>query len=119
MERVLNIMSNKMNKKQKLLNKYIEYWNSKITCLQSHFDNDKIEFKNDENLEFKWTQLIQQEIMMYISLCSENNSEDNQVQLEDFNILIKRRGFTPRMINTLKEVLVNIGIGNDLKGDIK
>jgi len=103
---------------QTLLNKYVELWNKRMPQLQLDFDNDKKEFTNDEHVSFKWTHLIQQEIKMYISLCSGNNVEYNQVPLDDFKFIINRRGFTPRMIDALKNILVDIGIGNELKGEI-
>lgn len=102
-----------------LHNKYVSLWNERVPQIQLDFENDKVEFPKDNNLAFKWNHLIQQEIRMYISLCSGNTVEYSQVPLDDFELLIDRRGFTPRMINCLKTVLVDLGIGNELKGEIK
>lgn len=104
---------------QTLLNKYVTLWNERIPQLQLELENDKTEFPKDEHIGFKWTHLIQQEIKMYISLCSGDNVEYSQVPLEDFKFIVHRRGFMPRMTNVLKNILVDIGIGNELKGVIK
>jgi len=101
---------------QTLLNKYVILWNERIPKLQLELENDKAEFPKDEHIGFKWGHLIHQEIKMYISLCSGDVVEYNQVPLDDFKFIVDRRGFTPRMTNVLRDILVDIGIGNELKG---
>lgn len=104
---------------QTLLNKYVTLWNERIPQLQLELENDKTEFPKDEHIGFKWIHLIQQEIKMYISLCSGDVVDYNQVPLDDFKLIVDRRGFTPRMTNVLRDILVDIGIGNELKGVMK
>jgi len=104
---------------QTLFNKYVALWNERIPQLQLELENDKTEFPKDEHIDFKWIHLIQQEIEMYISLCSGDVVEYNQVPLDDFKLIVARRGFTPRMTNVLRDILVDIGIGNELKGITK
>lgn len=103
--------------KQTLLNKYIALWNERLPQIMSDYDKDKIEFSNDENIGFKWTHLMEQEMLMWISLCCGDTVEYDQVPLDDFEFIINRRGFRPRMVDTLKNILIEIGIGNELKGE--
>lgn len=105
----------KTNDEQELRNKYVELWNNSLQYLQSDFDKDKEEFKDDENIAFKWTHLMQQEIEMWITQCCGDVTEWEQVPMGDFEFIINRRGFTPRIIKNLKDILGNIGIGNELK----
>jgi len=35
--------------------------------------------------------------------------------MDNFEFIINRRGFTPRIINNLRNILVEVGIGNELK----
>lgn len=97
-----------------LVEKYIDLWNRKLTDLQLDFEKDKIEFPNDSAICLKWTHLLNQEIWMWIKLCCSEDVEYSQVSLNDFDFIVKRRGFTPRIVNVLRDVLVNIGIGKEL-----
>lgn len=100
---------------QTVSDKYVALWNELLPQTQLDLDNDKIEFPKDENIGFKWSHLVQQEILMWISLCCGDTVEYDQVSLDDFKFIINRRGFTPRMVATLKDILIGIGIGNELK----
>lgn len=100
---------------QIILDKYNDVWNGSLDKLQSDYDKDKEEFVNDNAIGFKWTHLIQQEIWMWISLCCGDVVDYDQVPLEDFKFIVNRRGFTPRITNNLRNILVEIGIGKKLK----
>ena len=104
-------MSKKLQESQIMNNIYEDY------------ENDLMEFKSDENIQFKWGHLLQQEINMWVSLacsidakidCENETFEVGQVRLEDFNNICERRGFTPRIISELRNILKEIGIGNNL-----
>ena len=104
--------------------KYITFVEKNSKDIDNAVDLDFKEFNDkDKDIDFKWMHLVPQEIMMWISLCcstdaiidSENEKyEVGQVKQEDFIEIIKRRGFTPRMISFLKEALKGSGIGDNL-----
>lgn len=109
---------------QKTKDNYVEFWNKSVDTIIEHRDSDIKEFPNDENIAFKWQYLVGQEISMWIMLCYGSQSiidienekyEVGQVKQEDFDNIIERRGFTPRMISFLLKVLKHVGIGNNLK----
>jgi hypothetical protein len=104
----------KIHNKQNLLDKYDDIWNSSLKELQSDFDKDKEEFKNDENIGFKWNHLMRQEILMWIDQCCGNVVAWDQIPIDDFKFIINRRGFTPRIIENLKNILKKIGIGEKI-----
>ena len=95
--------------------KYNDLWNQRIAQMQSDLEKDKLEFLKDDHIGFKWTHLLNQEIYMWISLCCGDTVEYSQVPLDDFNFIVKRRGFTPRITKTLRDFLIDIGIGKELK----
>ena len=99
--------------KEILVDKYIEEWNKRVSQMNSDLEKDRIDFPNDENINFKWI-LLNQEILMWISLCCGDNVEYNQVPLDDFNFIVNRRGFTPRITSFLRDILKDIGIGDEL-----
>ena len=76
------------------MNTYVALWNERLPQTQLDLDNDKIEFPKDENIGFKWAHLVQQEILMWISLCCGDTVEYDQVPLDDFKFIINRRGFS-------------------------
>ena len=92
----------------------IELWDESLESLQADFDQDKIEFESDKDIDFKWCQLMPQEISMWISLCYSDDTDYDQVTVDDFNFIINRRGFTPRITNNLRNILVKLGIGYEL-----
>lgn len=107
----------------KLVNKYAEYYNKNIEKMEADFVADKEEYMNDQNIDFKWTHLFQQEVIMWSKLCSNTHAiidcenekyEVGQVSIDDFNEIIRRRGFTPKLIAHIKLVLKEIGIGDNL-----
>jgi len=100
---------------QNLIDKYCNIWNNSLKELQLACDADMKDFLNDKNIGFKWSHLVQQEIEMWIRQCCGDVVEWTEVPLDDFEFIIKRRGFTPRMTNILKSILVDIGIGDNLK----
>ncbi len=85
------------------LNKAIKKWNKDIGSIKIYM---KLSQKDDPY--FYWKQLVWQEIDMYIKL-------GEQVTKEDFNCLIKRRGFDKYMINYLREMIIYVGLGKEIK----
>lgn len=67
--------------------------------------NEEIKFP--ENYWFKWSQLVEQEIFMYIRL-------GKQVELKEFYDLCQRRKFYPEQIKYLREIIKYVGLGKNL-----
>lgn len=63
--------------------------------------------KGDTNVNFMWSQLVWQEIGMWIR-------EGKQVNKDEFNWMVKRRGFDNYMENYLKELLKYVSLGKEL-----
>lgn len=103
--------------KEMCFEKYTKSLNERLSSIDSDVEKDKEDFPSDKDIFFKWTTLFGQEISMWILLCCGDVVEYDQVPLEDFNFIVNRRGFTPRIINTLKSILIEIGIGSELKGE--
>ena len=100
--------------KQQLYDRYHDLWNQRLSHMNDEFDKDKLEFVHDVNIGFKWTHLLDQEIWMWIDLCCGEIVEYTQVPLDDFQFVVKRRGFTPRIVDVLRTMLVDLGIGEKL-----
>lgn len=94
---------------------YTEQWNKRIPQMCSDFELDIKDFPDDKNIDFKWVHLLHQEVWMWVDLCCGNIAEYSQVPLDEFNFIVERRGFTPRITKTLSDVLIAIGIGEELK----
>lgn len=99
--------------------KYCEIWNKSLPYINSEIINDAKKYPNDDNVVFKWRQLVPQEIEMWIQLCCFSNSnidiknekyEHGMVSKDDFEFICSRRGFTFAMKNFLICILVEIGI---------
>lgn len=110
---------------EKIHNLYVEYWNSHLDDIKKILEEDMKEFPKDENISFKLNQLVTQEIEMWIRLgcnsaaiidCENCMYKIRQVRSDDFEFIIERRGFTPKQIKLLREILVYIGIGENIKG---
>lgn len=120
---ILSLDIIKKNRHDKLEKEYVEFWNKNVEKYFADIEKDRIDFPKDENIDFKWKYLVDQEIKMWISLCCyawSTADEDNQtyivgqVSKEDYDHIVERRGFTPRMIHALNENLKAIGIGLNL-----
>jgi hypothetical protein len=121
------IMSLDYKKNQEYKNKaeeYVSFWNKSLEEIALNKNRDIEEFKEDFNIAFKWGHLIGQEMWMWIKLgcfssaiidIENEKYEIGQVDNNDFDFIIKRRGFTPRMVAFLVKTLKYIGIGNNLK----
>jgi len=106
--------------------KYCDFWNSHVDFINNLMAEDKKLFPEDENITFKWVHLVQQEIEMWISLCSSSSNSNliidckneiykhGYVEIDDFDFICNRRGFTPAMIDFLVDILKEIGIGEKL-----
>ncbi len=115
----------KMNEEyQKKIHAHVDLWNESIPEIMKNRDDDIREFSGDSNIAFKWQHLVDQEIVMWIRLCCFSQStidveneryEIGQVEQKDFDGIVERRGFTPKMISFLLKTLKYIGIGNNLK----
>lgn len=123
---ILSLESKAETFRKELREKYIEILG--ITNIDEFIENDKKLFPNDENIHFKWVQIVGQEILMWIDLNTTHHSnakvdfdkmtmEKAQVSVESFHYITVRRGFTPKMIEFTRNVLIELGIGERLKSD--
>lgn len=101
-----------------MVEKYCEIWNLHIPIIMDYISHD---IKNDENAQFKWNYLIEQEIKMWMRICVFQNcvvDYKNEkythgiVAVEEFEEICSRRGFNVKMINFLVDILKFIGIGD-------
>lgn len=119
---ILNLENIKDKNCEKMVNAYIIYWNSNAQKYLEDCNKDMEEFPNDKNIDFKWIQLVDQEIRMWIRLAcwDANIDEDNQiysikqVDKEDFDGIVIRRGLTQRMTDAMRETLKHVRIGDNL-----
>lgn len=93
-------------KEREILDDYELIKKQRITSCHEFFENTfktEIEPKlqNDNNYNFKWTQLVTQELLMWASLAT----WENTITTEDFNYIITVRGFDEDMINYIKRGL--------------
>ena len=94
----INIISAYFSRRR--MKKAILKWNS-----NAEYITQCIEESSDPNdTGFKWTQLVWQEITMWIRL-------HEQVSQEDFDWITNRRGFDQKMIRYLKSTLTQVGLG--------
>jgi hypothetical protein len=109
------------NKGEILIEKMLKSFSMKK--IQEEYEKDFEDFPSDLYIGYKWTHLFGQEIRMWITLacttdanidCENEIFEFGQVSLDDFNEICKRRGFTPRIISALRNILKEIGIGGNL-----
>ncbi len=82
-----------------------EKWNKDVNIIINYINSSK---KKDAT--FYWSQLVWQEITMYIKI-------GEQVRKDDFNWLVNRRGFDKDMINYLRNMLIYVGLGKNIKGE--
>lgn len=111
------------NQYKKMIESYVSFWNESIPEIMKNRDQDKLDFPQDDNICFKWQHLVDQEIWMWIKLGCHSQAiidvenekyEIGQVDAKDFDEIVKRRGFTPRMISFLIKILKHVGIGDNL-----
>ena len=69
---------------------------------------------NVSDIRFKWYHLVQQEIEMWINLCCKDKKH-KQVSIDDFDWIVKRRGFNEHMVKVLINILSEIGLGKKIK----
>lgn len=87
------------DQKREKLQLAAQKWNADLSTIQG-----KAEASVDEYAVFKWSELVWQEIQMYVFI-------GEQVTPDEFDWLVKRRGFDTLMIDYLKEMLGYLGIG--------
>ena len=92
----INIISAYFSRRR--MKKALLKWNENVEYI-THC----IEESSDPNAGFKWTQLVWQEIIMWIRL-------REQVSQEDFDWIISRRGFDQKMVSYLKSTLTHVGL---------
>jgi len=93
-----------MKTKDELREAAVAKWNADIPMLEKHI----LDAEDKDNEFFKWA-ILWQEVVMYILL-------DRQVEFEDYQIIVDRRGFNEKQRVYLKEMLIHIGIGEILSG---
>lgn len=96
-----------MKTKDELRALAVEKWNADIPTLDKYI----LEAEDKTYEYFMWT-LVWQEVVMYILLY-------RQVEFEDFQVIVDRRGFNEIQTAYLKEMLIHIGIGEILSGTSK
>ena len=111
----------------KICLKFESKWNLDKERISNFIEQDD----KDRNSYFKWAHLVYQEIRMWIKLSvrdgqfiRENNQEDRkfipgQVNQIDFDCIVTRRGFNNDQVEYILESLKWLGIGNNLKNNIK
>jgi hypothetical protein len=106
-----------------MVEKYCKIWNEAFPFISNCFNDDYKQYPEDLNISFKWNHLVSQEIEMWMRLCCFSDAiidcekcqyKHGVVSLNDFNYIIIRRGFTPKMISFLIDILKDIGIGEQL-----
>jgi len=95
-----------MKTKDELREAAVAKWNADIPMLDNYIREVAAEDATHEL--FMWG-LVWQEVVMYILL-------DRQVEFEDYQIIVDRRGFNEKQRMYLKEMLIHIGIGEILSG---
>lgn len=110
----------------KVYDKAAAIWNSNINNIQRFIDEENKNSKDESDKitnGFKWTQLVWQEIWMWIKLSTHTDSIINydeceikcgQVQQSDFDEIYIRRGFNQNQRKLLMDCLKEIGIGEEL-----
>ena len=102
----------------KLVEKAVEKWNSDASRIEGWMEIIKLELaEGKEFVEFKWTQIVWQEILMWCGMAVEAGkiTEENEVTVGpitkcDFDFICERRGFDRFQIAYLLEILDHIGI---------
>lgn len=82
------------------MRKAVSKWNADIPLILAMA-------KHHKDGEFYWSQLVWQEVHMYISLAE-------QVNPDEYKELCNRRGFDPMMREYLTGILRYIGLGRNL-----
>jgi hypothetical protein len=95
-----------MKTKDELRELAVAKWNVDIPLLNKYI----LEAEDKGRECFMW-ELVWQEIVMYTLL-------QRQVEFEDFQIIVERRGFNEAQKTYLKEMLIHIGIGDILSGQL-
>ncbi len=80
--------------------KAVAKWNADIPLIEAMAEHHK-------DGGFKWSQLVWQEVWMYISLAA-------QVDHDEYDVLCKRRGFDAMMRAYLSVMLIHVGLGRNL-----
>ncbi len=111
---------------EKMFEKMFEFLNNNIKFINYSIDNDIKKYPSDNNISFKWKQLVPQEIKMWMGLCCFSDGYkitidcENEkymhgfITIDDFNYTCKKRCFTPTMRHFLVDILKDIGIGTHL-----
>lgn len=91
---------------------FLRYLKRVKACRKWNSDRDyitsRIQSGDYKITGFKWNQLVWQEIDMYIRLME-------QVDPNEFSELCNRRGFSNDMRSYLKDMLIHVGLGKELK----
>ena len=85
--------------------KALAKWNADLSWI-----GQKCAESDDEYADFKWVQLVWQEIWMW-------SRQDKQVDLAEFNWICERRAFDPVMRTYLYEMVCYLGLGEGLKAE--
>ena len=80
----------------------ISFWNGRVDEIQRSIAHSGDKLKT----HFKWSQLVWQEIKMYIFM-------DRLVEDDDLRWICQRRGFTRHQRRFLKQALCHVGLRKD------
>lgn len=100
MEKVTDAwVARKQRRIRRRLRQAVLFWNSRISEIRMSITHsaDRVDAR------FKWTQLVWQEILMYINL-------DRPVEEDDLRWLCRRRGFTKNQRAFLRQALCHLGL---------
>ena len=86
--------------------KAIKLWNFNVDIINASVSREP-DVNSKYLAQFKWTQLVWQEITMYIMIAS-------QVEVDELSTLCKSRGFSQEQKDFLIYILVAIGLGDNL-----
>ncbi len=110
-------------KYNELITIFVDRWNASLDDITKWSKEDE-ELSTINDVHFKWGHLVDQEICMWAKLCCYTHAkidcenliyEIAQVELEDFESIVLRRGFSNNMVKFMIRILKEMGIGNNLK----
>ena len=84
---------------EKRMRRAVSFWNASVDTICASITHSR----NKDMARFKWSQLVWQEITMFISL-------DKQVDDSELRWICRRRGFTRHQRRFLKRALCHVGL---------
>ena len=88
------------------MKKALKFWNKNIPMMLADVE-ESTKLDSTKDHEFKWIQLVNQEIWFYCKRAE-------QIEIEDFNDLCFRRGFNENQKRFLIDLFKHAGLGKNL-----